>query len=115
MKKTLLVLALALIGASACPFQAYAKDKENVENTKNELGITFEVGADAVSSYLWRGYNLGGISFQPFATLNWKGLYISGWGNIGADNFQKADSKSFQSRHLAPQWKRTQDSILATW
>ena len=50
MKKTLLVLALALIGASACPFQAYAKDKENVENTKNELGITFEVGADAVSS-----------------------------------------------------------------
>ena len=87
MKKTLLVLALALIGASACPFQVYAKDKENVENTKKELGITFEIGADAVSSYLWRGYNLGGISFQPFATLNWKGLYISGWGNIGADNW----------------------------
>ena len=53
MKKTLLVLALALIGVSACPYQAYAKDKE--EGAKKELGITFEVGADVVSSYLWRG------------------------------------------------------------
>lgn len=89
MKKTLLVLALALIGVSACPYQAYAKDKE--EGAKKELGITFEVGADLVSSYLWRGQNLGGISIQPSATFGWKGLYVCGWANIGADNWSFAD------------------------
>ena len=89
MKKTLLVLALALIGVSACPYQAYAKDKE--EGAKKELGITFEVGADVVSSYLWRGYNLGGISIQPSATFGWKGLYVCGWANIGADNWTFED------------------------
>ena len=89
MKKTLLILALALIGVSACPYQAYAKDKE--EGAKKELGITFEVGADVVSSYLWRGYNLGGISIQPSATFGWKGLYVCGWANIGADNWTFED------------------------
>ncbi len=95
MKKTLLVLALALIGVSACPYQAYAmnKDKDTEytndaeENTKQELGISFEMGADLVSSYLWRGQNLGGISIQPSVTLDWKGLYVCGWANIGADNW----------------------------
>ena len=82
MKKTLLVLALTLIGVSACPFQAYAEDRDY-----EELGLTFEVGADLVSSYLWRGQNLGGLSIQPSVTFDWKGLYLSGWGNIGADNW----------------------------
>ena len=86
MKKTLLVLALTLIGVSACPFQAYAED-----NAKRELGLTLDVGADVVSSYLWRGQNLGGISIQPSVTLGWKGLYLSGWANIGADNWTFED------------------------
>jgi len=82
MKKTLLILALTLLGVSACPFQAYAEDREY-----EELGLTFEVGADWVSSYLWRGQNLGGMSIQPMVSLDWKGLYVSGWANIGADNW----------------------------
>ena len=82
MKKTFMILALTLIGVSACPFQAYAEDREY-----EELGLTFEVGADLVSSYLWRGQNLGGISIQPMVSLDWKGLYVSGWANIGADNW----------------------------
>ena len=86
MKKTLLVLALTLLGVSACPFQAYAEDRDY-----EELGITFEVGADLVSSYLWRGQNLGGMAIQPMVSLDWKGLYVSGWANIGADNWSFAD------------------------
>ena len=82
MKKTLLILALTLLGVSACPFQAYAEDREH-----EELGLTFEVGADWVSSYLWRGQNIGGMAIQPMVTLDWKGLYVSGWANIGADNW----------------------------
>lgn len=82
MKKTFMILALTLIGVSACPFQAYAGDREY-----EELGLTFEVGADLVSSYLWRGQNLGGMSIQPMVSLDWNGLYVSGWANIGADNW----------------------------
>jgi hypothetical protein len=82
MKKTLLILALTLLGVSACPFRAYAEDREY-----EELGLTFEVGADWVSSYLWRGQNIGGMAIQPMVSLDWKGLYVSGWANIGADNW----------------------------
>ena len=82
MKKTLLILALTLLGVSACPFRAYAEDKDY-----EELGLTFEVGADWVSSYLWRGQNIGGMAIQPMVSLDWKGLYVSGWANIGADNW----------------------------
>ncbi len=86
MKKTLLILALTLLGVSACPFRAYAEDREY-----EELGLTFEVGADWVSSYLWRGQNIGGMAIQPMVSLDWKGLYISGWANIGADNWAFQD------------------------
>lgn len=78
------LLALALLCVGAFPFKAYA---DNQYSTKKELGLSLEVGADLVSSYLWRGYNYGGISIQPSVTLDWKGLYVSGWGNIGADNW----------------------------
>ncbi len=87
MKKTLLILALTLLGVSACPYQAYAEDKKEY----GELGLTFEVGADLVSSYLWRGQNIGGMSIQPMVSLDWKGLYVSGWANIGADNWAFQD------------------------
>lgn len=70
------------MGVSACPFRAYAGDREY-----EELGLTFEVGADWVSSYLWRGQNIGGMAIQPMVSLDWKGLYVSGWANIGADNW----------------------------
>jgi hypothetical protein len=84
MKKQLISLALALLCVSAFPYQAYGSNDDNFES---RLGITLEVGADVVSSYLWRGQNLGGISIQPSVTFDWRGLYVSGWGNIGSDNW----------------------------
>lgn len=81
-----MVLALALIGVSACPYKAYAEDRNN-----EGIGLTLDVGADVVSSYLWRGQNLGGLSIQPSVTIGWKGLYVCGWANIGADNWTFED------------------------
>lgn len=81
MKKKVLVFALALIGAGAFPCSA-ANNGGN-----REMGLSFEVGADLVSSYIWRGQNLGGLSIQPSVTLGWQGLYLSGWWNVGADNW----------------------------
>ena len=80
MNKKLVILALTLLCVSAFPYKAYAADEP-------EHGISLEVGADLVSSYLWRGYNLGGLSIQPSVTFGWKGLYLCGWANIGADNW----------------------------
>ena len=82
MKKQLISWALALVCVSAFPYQAFGNDDHN-----NNLGLSLEVGADVVSSYLWRGQNLGGISIQPSLTFGWRGLYASAWGNIGAYNW----------------------------
>ena len=87
MKFNYLFLTLALIGASVLPIKAFAEEVETPKEEKKEIGLSLEVGADLVSSYLWRGMNLGGISIQPSVTLDWKGLYVSGWANIGADNW----------------------------
>lgn len=83
MKKRFFVLALALIGISA--FSSLMRAEESKSN------FTFEVGADLVSSYLWRGQHVGGLSIQPSVTLDWNGLYLCGWGNIGADNWKFED------------------------
>ena len=76
-------MALTLIGVSAFSFPTYA---EGSEDTKT-LDLSLEVGADVVSSYLWRGQNIGGLSIQPYVSVAWKGLYLSGWGSIGADKW----------------------------
>lgn len=82
MRKSLFIIALALIGVSACPCLAYA-EKAN-DNSSN---FYYEAGAEVVSSYLWRGFNLGGLSIQPSVTIGWNGIYVCGWANIGADNW----------------------------
>lgn len=79
--KMLLTIGLSWISIAAFPNAASAEEYEN------NIGISIEAGADIVSSYLWRGQNLGGLSIQPSVTFDWKGLYLSGWGNIGADNW----------------------------
>ena len=91
MRFNYLFLTLALIGASVLPIKAFAEEVETPKEEKKEIGLSLEVGADLVSSYLWRGMNLGGISIQPSVTLDWKGLYVSGWANIGADNWTFED------------------------
>lgn len=81
MKKSSLVIALVLIGAGAFPCQVAAATRDK------ELGLSLEAGADVVSSYLWRGQNLGGLSIQPSVTLGYQGVYVSGWWNLGAENW----------------------------
>ena len=39
--------------------------------------------ADFVSSYIWRGQNLGHVSLQPELAVAWKGLSLAAWGSVG--------------------------------
>ncbi len=50
------------------------------------------VGADIVSSYVWRGTQFAGASVQPGITFSNGGLTIGAWGSTGFDGvFQEAD------------------------
>ena len=52
--------------------------------------VETEVGANIVSSYIWRGQDLSGVSIQPSIAIGYKGLSLEAWGSIG---FDKEDCK----------------------
>ena len=45
--------------------------------------IETAIGADVVSQYIWRGQDLGSVSLQPSLGLEYKGLSLTAWGNVG--------------------------------
>ena len=58
--------------AAAVAFPVVAEGQDKVEAS---------VGADLVSSYIWRGKELGDVSIQPSVSLSWKGLSLTAWGS----------------------------------
>jgi hypothetical protein len=48
----------------------------------------FSLGADVVSSYVWRGANLGGTSIQPSLGFSAGNFSIGAWGSVNAVDFQ---------------------------
>ena len=59
----------------------------------SQAHVTADVGADVVSSYIWRGQNLGNVSVQPSLSLGYKGFSLSAWGSVGimADDTKEFD------------------------
>jgi hypothetical protein len=55
-------------------------------------GVEVSAGGDIVSSYIWRGQYLGGVSVQPGASVSISGFSLTAWGSVGFDNF---DTKEF--------------------
>ncbi|MCR4958375.1 MAG: hypothetical protein K6B13_07205 [Prevotella sp.] len=41
------------------------------------------ISGDFVSSYIWRGQDLGSVSLQPTFGVGYKGLSLSAWGSVG--------------------------------
>lgn len=60
-----------MVGLLCAPLMAMA-DGDKVEA---------QIGADVVTSYIWRGQKNGGVSIQPSASLSWKGLSLGAWGS----------------------------------
>ena len=52
--------------------------------------VEVNVGADVVSSYIWRGQDLGNISIQPTLSIGYQGFSLTAWGSAG---FSKEDAK----------------------
>ena len=51
------------------------------------------VAADVVSSYIWRGQDLGSTAVQPTLGVAYKGLSLTAWGSYGI--VDPADTKEF--------------------
>lgn len=66
MKKIILTIAILVSGLVS----ASAQDK-----------ATVSVGADLVSSYVWRGVFFSGASLQPTLSVAYKGLSVGAWGS----------------------------------
>ena len=41
------------------------------------------ISGDVVSSYIWRGQDLGNLSMQPTLGISFNGLSLSAWGSVG--------------------------------
>jgi len=65
--KRLILAAFAVL--SMCPVMAQDK-------------VEAHLGADFVSSYLWRGQEYAGVSVQPMTSLEWKGFNVGAWGSF---------------------------------
>lgn len=50
------------------------------------------VACDAVSRYVWRGQDMGGVSLQPTLAVGYGGFSLSAWGSYG---FDREDAKEF--------------------
>ncbi len=60
-------------------------------NAQDKIETTIET--DVVSSYIWRGQDLGSVSLQPTLGIDYKGISLSAWGSIGLSD--PADTKEF--------------------
>ena len=72
------VLAMMLVASAT----AIAQDE--IETT---------ISGDIVSSYIWRGQDLGSAAVQPTLGVGYKGLSLTAWGSYGLVN--TADTKEF--------------------
>lgn len=48
--------------------------------------IETTISGDLVSSYIWRGQDLGSVAVQPTFGVGYKGLSLSAWGSYGLTN-----------------------------
>lgn len=66
------------------------------EESNKGSNLDFDIGADLMSRYVWRGTQFGGNgpSVQPGITMSWKGLEVGFWGAYslnGINNVQELD------------------------
>ncbi len=55
--------------------------------------IETTISGDIVSSYIWRGRDLGSAAVQPTLGVGYKGLSLTAWGSYGLSN--SSDTKEF--------------------
>jgi hypothetical protein len=84
------VLALLITSMIFSPMNIHAQDEEQ--------SSPFDVGADLVSSYLWRGTKYGtGPAIQPYLSFAAGGFEIGGWGSYCFTSDEAAEADIYLS------------------
>ena len=74
-----------------------------------QVEFAWNVSADLVSAYLWRGQYLGGLSIQPGASIGFEGehtsLSVGAWGNYGFSDwkFSKNNANPALDSYMVPE------------
>ena len=99
MKGNLTKCLFGILLLGVCP-SAMAEDGDDAK-------VSFEVGADVVSSYVWRGIDCGGFSVQPGATVTWTrpGISFGAWAS--ATLFDKTQFANMAEFDLALSYNPT--------
>jgi hypothetical protein len=81
MTKWILISFLVIL----CPWSVLSQEEkviEEAEKSAEDRGPTLNFGADIMSRYVWRGYDLGNSpAIQPNIYFSWQGLNIGAWGS----------------------------------
>lgn len=81
MKKIIRLIAFtALLLTAAAPVDAQVTTPLP---SREGSGVGLMLSGDIVSSYIWRGQDLGSAALQPTFGIAYKGLSLSAWGSYG--------------------------------
>ena len=86
MKKIVLMAMMIATGINATA-------QEEMLTSDAGVGVETTMSSDIVSSYIWRGQDLGNVSLQPTLGIGYKGLSLTAWGSVGLS--ESADTKEF--------------------
>ncbi len=78
-------IVFGLITGAAMVAPAAAKADITVASEPDK-SLEASVSADLVTTYLWRGQQLGGFSVQPGFSVGWRGLSLSAWGSTSIED-----------------------------
>ncbi len=88
--KKIIIFALGLVAGAT----AFAQDEiESPRVDEHSSGVATIISGDIVSSYIWRGQDLGSAAIQPTLGVEYKGLSLTAWGSVGLAD--PADTKEF--------------------
>ena len=85
--KKIVIFAMSLVMSVT----TFAQEKTGSTTSLDNIETTIK--ADIVSSYIWRGLDLGSTALQPTLGVDYKGLSLTAWGSYALTN--SADTKEF--------------------
>lgn len=86
-----IIYILPLLSILSMPLSAQDTTPLPEREESGKSPVSAILAIDLVNQYIWRGQDLGNVSVQPTLGIEWKGLSLSAWGNVGISNW--ADTK----------------------
>lgn len=83
-----IIYILPLLSVLSMPLSAQDTTPLPEREESGKSSVSAILATDLVNQYIWRGQDLGNVSVQPTLGIEWKGLSLSAWGNVGISNWE---------------------------